>query len=216
MAITTYATLVTAVGNWLARSDTALTNRIDEFIALAEAKFNRELRCNQMESRSYTTVNTAATEPEFITLPGNFQTMRGVRLSSVTGKPRLTFMSRQQADDYRYSTDNNTGQPIYFTIFGDEMELLPTPDSAYVVEMVYRANIPALTSSNTTNWLLTLAPDLYLYGCLMEAAAYTAQDERIPTWFQAYQYALDGVNRLGQDQAYNAGPLEVRMVGNVP
>lgn len=211
MAINTYATLLTAVENWLARSDTALTDRIPEFIALFEAKMNRELRCNQMETRSYTTVNTAATEPEFIALPGDFQTMRRVRLSSVTGKPRLTFLAGQQADDYRYSTANATGQPIYFTIFGDEMELLPTPDAAYVLEMVYRANIPALTSDNTSNWLLTLAPDLYLYGVLMESAAYTKEDERIPTWFQAYQYALDGLNRLGQDQAYNAGPLGVRM-----
>jgi hypothetical protein len=216
MAINTYATLLTAVENWLARSDTALTDRIPEFIALFEAKMNRELRCNQMETRAYTTADTTDNEPEFVTLPSDFQTMRRVRLSSVTGKPRLTFLAGQQADDYRYSTANATGQPIYFTIFGDEMELLPTPDSDYTIEMVYRANIPALTAVNTTNWLLTLAPDLYLYGALMEASAYTAQDERVPVWYQAYQYALDGVNRLGIDQAYNAGPLEVRMVGNVP
>jgi hypothetical protein len=211
MAINTYATLLTAVENWLDRED--LTDRIPEFITLFEAKMNRELRCNQMESRSDIAITAS---DEFIDLPTDFQSMRRLRLSSVTGKPRLTFLTGQQADDYRYSQSNTAGQPIYFTIVGDEIELLPTPDASYTAQIFYRANIPALTSVNTTNWLLTLAPDLYLYGVLMEAAAYTREDERIPTWYQAYQYALDGMNKLGQDQSYNAGPVELRMVGNVP
>jgi hypothetical protein len=213
MAINTYATLLTAVENWLVRDDDALTDRVPEFITLFEAKMNRELRCNQMETRGDLSITAA---DEFIDLPTDFQTMRRLRLSSVTGKPRLTFMSGQQADDYRYANANTTGQPIYFAIVGDEIELLPTPDASYTAQIFYRANIPALTVSNTTNWLLTLAPDLYLYGVLMEASAFLREDERIPTWYQAYQYALDGVNQLGRDQAYNTGPLEVRMVGNVP
>ena len=40
MAITTYAELKTAIANFLARSD--LTDRIPEFIALAEARMSRE------------------------------------------------------------------------------------------------------------------------------------------------------------------------------
>lgn len=214
MAISTYATLQTSVQDWLSRADMAL--RVPDFITLAEAKFNRELRCNMMETRSYTTVNLAATEPEFITLPGDFQTMRRVRLSGVTGKPRLSFLSGAQADDYRYGSDNVTGQPAYFTIFGSEMELLPTPDSAYVIEMVYRNYITALSDSNTTNWLLTLAPDLYLYGTLLEAAPYLEDDKRIPVWGAGYQMAIEGLNRLGIDQAFNAGPAAVTVPGYNP
>ena len=47
--------------------------------------------------------------------------------------------------------------------------------------MVYRANIPPL-ASNGANWLLTLAPDLYLYGALLESAPYIKEDGRIQTW----------------------------------
>ena len=46
--INTYATLQTAVANWLDRSD--LTDRIPEFITLAEARMNRILRIRIMES----------------------------------------------------------------------------------------------------------------------------------------------------------------------
>ena len=50
MAIGTYAELQTAVANWLDRDD--LTDRIPEFIALAEAKMNRVLRISLMENVS--------------------------------------------------------------------------------------------------------------------------------------------------------------------
>jgi hypothetical protein len=214
VAINTYATLQEAIANWLA-SD-IYTDRIPEFIALAEAKFNRDLRSNLMETRATATVDTGSSEPEFIALPGDFQTMRRVRLSSVTGKPRLLPLTGQQADDFRYGSSNATGQPVYFTIFGDEMELLPTPDAAYTIEMVYRANIDALADDNTTNWLLAAAPDAYLYGALMEASAFKLDDARIPTWATAYKYAIDSLNQLAQDQIYGAGQLQVRMTGVMP
>lgn len=48
MAITTYATLKTAVANWLSRSD--LTSRIPEGIALAENRLAQDLRVRAMEA----------------------------------------------------------------------------------------------------------------------------------------------------------------------
>ena len=49
MAISNYTELNTAVANWLDRDD--LTDRIPEFIALAEARFNRLLRIRAMEEK---------------------------------------------------------------------------------------------------------------------------------------------------------------------
>ena len=92
MSISSYSDLKTAVANWMARSD--LTNRIPEFITLTEAKFNRNLDVRQMEQRASTTIDTASTSPEFITLPTDFQSMRRICLSSVTGKPTLEFLQR--------------------------------------------------------------------------------------------------------------------------
>ena len=214
MAITTYATLVTAVGNWLARDD--LSDRIPEFIALAEAKFNRVLMHPGMEKRSTTTADTGDSEPEFITLPSDFQTMRRVRLSSVTGKPTLEYLSQIQMADYRYGRDNVTGQPLYFSIMGGEMELAPTPNSNYTIEMVYRAYISALSASNTTNWLLTLAPDAYLYGALLESVPYIGQDDRLPVWASALSTVLDQINTLGHRQSVDAGPSSVTLPGVTP
>lgn len=214
--ITSYTTLQTAVIEYLGRDqDTVITARVPSFIQLSEAKFNRELFVRQMEARSTTTCDTSDTEPEMISLPTDFQSMRRIRLSSVTGKPCLEFKSGTQLDEYRYSSGNTAGQPRYFTIFGDEIELAPTPDSNYTIEMVYRKNVPAL-SSNSTNWLLDLAPDLYLYGALLESAPYIKEDGRIQTWGLGFTTALDGLNKLGLTSTFNAGPMVVRTSGQTP
>lgn len=213
MAISTYVELQAAVANWLARDD--LTSRIPEFITLAEAKFNRILLHPRMETRDTLTVDTNLTDPEFLDLPTDFQTMRSARLSGVTGKPRLAFMSQTQIEDYRYSIDDVSDQPVYFTIVGDQMELAPTPNEDYDVEIVYRANIPAL-ASNSTNWLLTLAPDLYLYGALLEAAPFCQNDERIAVWGSALATVIDQLNAHGDRQSFDSGPTTVTLPGIVP
>lgn len=209
--IVDYTSLQAAVIEYLARNqDTALIARIPTFIQLAEAKFNRQLFVRQMEQRSIAVVDTASSEPEFISLPGNFQSMRRVRLSSATGKPCLEFKSGAQIDEYRFEVSDAAGQPRYFTVFGDEIEIAPTPDATYTIEMVYRKNIPPLAVNNT-NWLLVLAPDLYLYGALLESAPYIKEDGRIQVWGAGLQSALGDLNNLGLTSTFNAGPMTVRV-----
>ena len=214
--ITDYTSLQTAVVEYLARdSDSTLVARVPTFIQLFEAKMNRMLFVPQMEKRSYANVDTSDDEPEFVTLPNDFQSMRTVRLSGVTGKPRLLFMTSTQIDDYRYSIDNVSGQPIYVALFGTELELAPTPNEDFELEMIYRANIPPL-ASNSSNWLLELAPDLYLYGALLESAPYIKEDERLPVWATAFSTVLNDLNNLGARQSFDSGPTTVSLPGVVP
>ncbi len=216
LQITNYATLYVAIQEYLARDqDDTLASRIPTFIQLFEAKMNRSLFVRQMEIRSTASVDITTDEPEFISLPTDFQSMRRVRLSSVTGKPCLEFKSGTQMDELRFSSANITGQPRYFTVFGTEMEFLPTPEADYTIEMVYRANIPPLYTYST-NWLLSLAPDLYLYGCLLETAPYIKEDARLQTWAMLYQAALDSLNALGLTSTFNAGPMRMSISGVTP
>jgi hypothetical protein len=217
VSIASYDELVAAATEWLAREqDTVLINRIPDFITLAEAKYNRELFVRQMEVRSTTAMDTSSDEPEFISLPSDFQSMRRIRLSSVTGKPCLDFKSGAQMDEYRFGTSDVVGQPRYFSVLGSEIELAPTPDQNYTIEMVYRANVPPLNTDNTSNWLLLQAPDLYLYGVLLESAPYIKEDARIQTWLLGFTTALDGLNRLGLTSTFNAGPMRMTVSGATP
>lgn len=209
--IVDYTSLRSAITEYLARDqDVTLIARIPTFIQLAEAKLNRQLFARQMEQRATAVVNLASGEPEFIALPAGFQSMRRIRLSGVTGKPALEFKSGLQLDQYRFETFDVSGRPRYFTVLGDEIEIAPTPDAAYTIEMIYRQNIPPL-SDNESNWLLALAPDLYLYGALLETAPYVKEDARIQTWGLGFTTALNDLNALTLTSTFNAGPMTVRV-----
>jgi hypothetical protein len=221
--IVDYTSLQAAVVEYLARDqDTFLIGRVPSFIQMSEAKFNRTVFVRQMEARSSTITDITAAEPEFLALPADFQSMRRMRLSAVSGspsaligKPNLEFMSGAQMEEFRQCTANAAAQPRYFSIFGSEIELAPTPDANYAIEMIYRANIPPL-ATNGTNWLLTMAPDLYLYGALMESAPYIKEDARLQTWGSGFKTALDDLNALGLTSTFNAGPMRVRASGVTP
>jgi hypothetical protein len=122
----------------------------------------------------------------------------------VAGKPCLEFKSGVQLDEYRFGISDVAGQPRYFTVFGDEIELAPTPDDACTIEMVYRKIVPPL-ETNDSNWLLALAPDLYLYGVLLETAPYIKEDGRIQTWGLGFSTALNDLNNLGLTSTFNPG-----------
>lgn len=193
MTIASYSDLKGAVANWLARGD--LTARIPEFITLAEAKLNRDLRYFGMEKRSSISVNLSSSEPQYISLPDDFQSAIRISLPDETGKPIIEYIDQTRANELA-TLFSTTGRPIYFTVFGDEMELLPVPNQAYRVEMVYRALLPALSDSNATNWLLDLAPDAYLYGALLEAAPFMLDDERVAIWAAGLKVAMESLNNL--------------------
>ena len=77
MAIGTYAELKTAVANWLDRDD--LTDRIPEFISLAEARMNRVLRIRLMEGKY--TASTVAGQRNYA-LPTGYIQMRNFQVNT--------------------------------------------------------------------------------------------------------------------------------------
>lgn len=216
MTIQTATDLQTACVEYLARDqDATLIARIPTFIQLFEGTMNRTLFSRQMESRTQAITDPSVTsEPEFVALPADFQTMRRIRLSSETGKPSLQFLSGTQMDEMRTRIADVSSIPCYFSVFGNEIELLPTPAAITTLEMIYRQNLPSL-NSNSTNWLLTLAPDAYLFGVLLQSAPYIKQDGRIQVWAAAVQSALNDLNNLGSNSAFNAGPMQVRTTTKV-
>ena len=77
-------------------------------------------------------------------------------------------------------------------------EVFPTPDTEYTAELLYYAKNEALSDSNTYNWLLQDAPDVYLYGTLMHTAPFLGDDVRLPIWANLYQSSIDSVNLVSE------------------
>lgn len=199
MAITTYAELQTAVGNWLDRSD--LTARIPEFVTLFEAIVNRDLRVRQMEQRDTTTIAA-----EFVALPATYLDGMSIRLSSGSSTWSLDPTPAEVLDTYQATT----GAPRLFALVGSDLQFYPAPDQSYTARLTYYRTIPALSDSNTTNWLLTLAPDTYLFGTLLQASAYLADTAQAQVWADGYQNALAGLRRMHRSMG---GKLRTEIAG---
>lgn len=196
MSIGTYAELVSAVDDWLDRND--LATRAPSFIQLAEARLNRLLSDPDME-----VVSTTTASGEYTTLPADF----GEMVSVTTGDGELRAMA---SADYAGIDHSVTGTPRFYTIVDGSIALVPANGTAEIA-MVYRRTIPALTVSNTTNWLLTRAPDAYLYGALLQASAFLAEDERIPVWKGAFDEAIGELQADAQRRKWGAGPIAPRI-----
>jgi hypothetical protein len=89
------------------------------------------------------------------------------------------------------------------------MRLTPPPDSSYTVSVTYLRGLPALSADNPTNWLLKASPTAYLFGTLLEAAAFIGHDERVPLWAQRREAAFAALERA-DIKARWGGPLQVR------
>ena len=208
MALGTFTELKDAIADWLDRSD--LTARIPDFIALAEARINRELRIRPMEVRS-TMVTTA--DQQYFQLPGGYIQMRNMQLNTNPTTP-LEYITPEMLDRLYGST--TSGKPRAYSLIGDEIQLAPIPDSTYTVEMAFYEKFTSLgdgtSGTVTSNWLTTNAPDLLLYGALMEAEPFIKNDERIPVWLSGYNNAIDKLQKADQRDRHSGSAMRVRNI----
>ena len=205
MAISTKAELHTAVANWLNRSD--LTDRIPEFISLAEAGFNRNLRTRDMLTRS-----TASVSTQYISLPTDFLEMSNIEITSTSPPKRLVYISQDRSDDYREQNNDKVGKPNYWTIEGDAIQLLPTPDATYTIQLNYFQTILALSSlaDSGNNWLLSAHPDVYLFATLMQASPYLMDQEKTQIWDGLLARSMQELQMADEKSVYAGGTLNMR------
>ena len=91
--------------------------------------------------------------------------------------------------------DTQTGQPQFYADYDySHWLLVPTPDAAYDLEILYYELPVLLDDTQQTNWLTEYAPNLLLYGALLEATPFLKNDERITTWQNYYQSAANALN----------------------
>ena len=208
MALGTFTELKDAVADWLDRSD--LTARIPDFITLAEARLNRDLRIRPMEVRS--TMETTSGQ-RYFNLPGGYLQMRNMQMNTNPITP-LEYITPEMLD--RLYGSNTTGKPRAYSLIGDEIQLAPIPDSDYTIEMAFYEKFSPLGDGTsvtvTNNWLTTNAPDILLYGSLLEAEPFIKNDERIALWLNAYSSAIRKLQDADDRDRHSGSAMRVRNI----
>lgn len=68
--------------------------------------------------------------------------------------------------------------------------IVPTPDTAYPLEVIYYGLPDLLGNDNETNFWTNFAPETLLYRALLECTPFLKNDERIATWKAMYEEAV--------------------------
>ena len=184
--ITDFGTLKAHIADTLNRDD--LTSVIPQFVEFAMADLNRKLRVRQQMVRAQGNVFSGNDK---IRLPANFLAMRNIQVNTdpIRG---LEYATPERMDELRQSYNGGAnGEPVYYTVMGDNIFVVPTPDGTYQLEIGYYRDIPTLTSDSDTNFLITDHPDLITYGSLMHSAPYLQDDSRLQVWATLYSTALE-------------------------
>ncbi len=200
MTISTYVELQTAIQDWYKdRAD--LQPFAADFITLATSYFNLTLRVREMETKTDLTPDADGV----CTLPTDYiEAKRVVELAS-TRRP-LEYITEDAADEY-YPT-RSADLSCHYMILGSSLTALPI--SANDIELTYYQNIPALSDQNTTNWLLTAHPDIYLAACRYYAYDFIGDTQKMTEQLQTFQALLKSLERSSDRNRWGGPAMYTR------
>jgi hypothetical protein len=184
-----------------------LTNTIPALIQLAEAKMARDVRRKTL--RATLTISDFATDLSALT---NFGELRSINLvtSDESLDTPIHIGSMEQLAEQR-ARMITPGRPKFAAVVDQELLVGPTPDDSYDAQVTYYEALVPLSASQTTNSLLTEAPDLYVWATLLMAAPFLEHDERIPTWLNYYNDAVAGLANKRDQEEFAASLRPIRL-----
>jgi hypothetical protein len=196
MAITNYATLKTAVTDWMTRSD--LSGQAADCIALAEAALNRELDPVETD----------------VTITGVVNSRRIDIASTSCVAPIALFLAQTGEDEIEMTmkTDgtfpylDSSGMPRFFALDGINIDFDRPLDQAYPFRFRIKQKF-ALSDTAPTNWLLTEHPDVYLAAAMVWGGLFIQDDPTASRWASLLNSGIPSVR--------NAIAQRKRAVGSV-
>lgn len=200
--VTSYSTLLTEVASWLARSD--LTSAIPGFVQNWEEEFmsDPENWGPWMETAlSVTLSNNVAA------VPASPQYL-GLRVAYFSGYPPLKRISLEQMYARYPRGLGSAGIACYITRNGSNFEFGPENQSGDLLGTYY-AKPTALRSYTTggadaaAHFLIVNAPQLCLYGSLLQATPFLKNDERVVMWKAAYDLQVMSYRKRFVEEEYS-------------
>jgi hypothetical protein len=184
----TYASLLTDVQAYAERSDDPFITQIPRFVMMCENKLATEVR--GLGLQKYVTGTLSGS-----TLPKPERWRETVSFNITVNNQRV-FLQNRSYDYCRTFASNPalTGVPRYYADYEYEHFLIvATPDDNYAFELAYYERPEPLSDSNQTNWLTQYAPQLLLFGTLLEAQPFLKRPELMQQYQALYDRALQGI-----------------------
>lgn len=201
-----YGTLKTLVTSYLHRTD--LETLIPTFIEMAQARINRDVLVPEFVSLATVAVVSG---DRFVALPSDIKSLVNIQVSTASGRKAILPLSSLQMDTMY--ADVESGSPCNYSIYGNQIELQPTPDGDYTLEVLYNYRPELFSADEDTNDLMDRCPNIYVYATMLEAEPFRHGEERSQMWQQYYEAEVNKLNEEAEDLKFSGGPLQIINLG---
>jgi hypothetical protein len=194
----TYDTLIATVQQYLERNDAAVVDQIPTFITLAEQEIAQQIKTlGQIEVAQGTIL---AGNP-VIAKPARWRKTVSMSVVDSSGD-RVPMFLRKYEYLTNYNAQSASAIPKYYGDYDyDNWYVSPVPDTSYSFEVLVYQRLQPLSSSNQTNWITNNAPNVMLFGTLLQAVIYLKDDQR-----QIFQQKYDaGMQALKSEDVARVG-----------
>ena len=201
MSLDTYANLKQELIDWSHRDDLDL--KIDTFIDLAETEmYANDTEVLQIRSGETRVAFTTSTTDRFVALPTGYQSMRKVRIQITNGQSiELKYQSPSQLQ-----VRSSANMPYFYTI-AEQVEMDRISDQAYTGEFLYYQEFTPLSSSNTSNAVLTNFPNIYLFGGMWALKLHAEMPQEAEMYYIKFINAIKGANNKDKLGRYGPAPV---------
>ena len=193
-----YSDLKGHVASFMDRDD--LTTQIITFIELAEAFLFRELHIKEMEI----SVDGTTTD-NYADLPADFSSVSRLAVPWGNTTRSLDYVALAEAPEA------SIYPPTKYSLENNKLRIWGASDGQ-VYTLFYIPKILNLSDTDTTNWLLTNAPELYIDAACLQGAKFLKDDAAIGLLTSNVTASLDSVKRFSERRGHPAtGSMQIKV-----
>lgn len=203
--VLTYDSLTSSVEDYLERKDANLVSQIPLFIMLGERRVARDLKILGLKT---SVTDLMIIGESLIAKPTRWLNDSSLNIGTNTDfNTRVLLLQRSYEWCRTYWPDpTQRGTPKYYAsdYNYNYWFFAPTPDKRYPYEATYYETPQLIDETVSTNFLTVNAPEVLLYGTLLETASYLKDDERVPVWTDYYEKAKKALGQEDIMRIYDA------------
>lgn len=190
----TYATLKTQVVARLHDDSTELSDYLDTAIDLAELRLSRDLA--QVTAFDTTATGAFTSGSPYVTKPTGWVVPRffRYRTSATRAWQRLDRKSLEYAQEFWPNENLTATGPRYYAEYdATRLYVAGVPAGTYGWQHGYKRRLPALTATNTTNWLSEDGADALFNAVCLECAIFKRNAKMIDDFTALYGAAVQAI-----------------------
>jgi len=205
-----YTELVATSIAYADRYDLEVTDNVDTFIILVEARVNRLLKTRKQSARTYTSTQANV---EYYSLPPDWAGMRDIQMNSLSPNVEhsVTAMSYLEPESFNTQRGNPYGGRMFYTIIADQIQIYPIQEAGKTIEMVYYQDVPNLNATDNTNWMSNDQPDIYVSGMTAEIELFAKNYEAADSWFDRMKLAVTELDSADGIERWSGSMLTTRI-----